>query len=94
MQAGTANLRFKAREPSSESVVVRYATPAPVCTPMGLNPNPDPHPDPDPHPRQVRYAIPFGLNVENQGGEGLQKGTVVRAVVTKDGTGGEKVNII
>mmetsp|Transcript_55196 Transcript_55196/g.132182 ORF Transcript_55196/g.132182 Transcript_55196/m.132182 type:complete len:201 (+) Transcript_55196:68-670(+) len=58
--AGTANLRFKAREPSSESVV-------------------------------VRYAIPFGLNVENQGGEGLQKGTVVRAVVTKDGTGGEKV---
>ena len=74
--------------------MVRYATPAPVCTPMGLNPNPDPHPDPDPHPRQVRYAIPFGLNVENQGGEGLQKGTVVRAVVTKDGTGGEKVSVV
>ena len=59
---------------------------------MGLNPTPDP--TPHPHPHQVRYAIPFGLNVENQGGEGLQKGTVVRAVVTKDGTGGEKVSII
>jgi len=58
--AGTANLRFKAREPASESVV-------------------------------VRYAIPFGLNVENQGGEGTQKGKVVRAVCTKDGPGGEKV---
>ena len=63
---------------------------------MGLNPTTSPHPTPHPgpKPRQVRYAIPFGLNVENQGGEGLQKGTVVRAVVTKDGTGGEKVNII
>ena len=58
--AGTANLRFKAREPASESVV-------------------------------VRYAIPFGLNVENQGGQGLEKGQAVRAVCTKDGPGGEKV---
>ena len=76
--------------------MVRYATPAPVCTPMGLNPTPSPHPTPHPgpKPRQVRYAIPFGLNVENQGGEGLQKGTVVRAVVTKDGTGGEKVSVV
>merc|ERR1740130_1417167 len=54
--AGTANLRFKAREAASESVV-------------------------------VRYAIPFGLNVENQGRE---KGPC-RAVCTKDGAGGEKV---
>ena len=29
MQAGTANLRFKAREPASESVVVR--SPTPLC---------------------------------------------------------------
>ena len=27
----------------------------------------------------MRYAIPFGLNVENQGGEGTQKGKVARA---------------
>ena len=39
----------------------------------------------------MRYSIPFGLNVENQGGEGLQKGKVVRAVCTKAGPGGEKV---
>ena len=32
------------------------------------------------HPWQVRYAIPFGLNVENQGGEGTEKGQVVGAV--------------
>jgi len=31
------------------------------------------------HPWQVRYAIPFGLNVENQGGEGTEKGQVVGA---------------
>merc|ERR1740138_269267 len=56
-EAGTANLRFKAREPASESVV-------------------------------VRYAIPFGLNVENQGSD---KPGLCRAVCTKDGAGGEKV---
>ena len=32
------------------------------------------------HPWQVRYAIPFGLNVENQGGEGTEKGQVAGAV--------------
>ena len=50
-QAGTANLRFKPREATSEAIV-------------------------------VRYPIPFGLNVANQGG---------KAVCTKDGAGGEKV---
>ena len=54
--AGTANLRFKAREAASESVV-------------------------------VRYAIPFGLNVENQ----VREKGPCRAVCTKDGAGGEKV---
>lgn len=33
----------------------------------------------------VRYQVPFGLNVENQGG---------RAICTKDGPGGEKVGDI
>ena len=35
LQAGTANLRFKAREPASESVVVRSPTPMPRgCGPV------------------------------------------------------------
>jgi len=34
---------------------------------------------------EVRYKVPFGLNVENQGG---------RAICTKDGEGGEKVGDI
>ena len=67
------------------------------CATCGIPPPSPPPPPPSLPHEQVRYSLPFGLNVENQGGEGASaalKGGACRAVCTKDGAGGEKVSVV